>query len=283
MLGESKYQLFLTRAALSTGGRAKSDFRSVQLFLGLFLFFSALSGTAQAGKIVLANDEWTLSDRGFAAPNDPGLFAQNIASWFVGSGTGGDFLAYSSVFGLTQPLLRDAVTSAGHTWTVSIGVPFTLSTLMQYDGVFLSGNPADNQVLIDYVNGGGNVYLAGGTSLGGRQDYDALQWNTFLNAFGLGLEDKENADFGNLPIHSTHPIFSGVDRLYNGNGNNVLDIRPDDLRGQILAYDGAASLYAVYESPVIPEPATAALVVVGLFGAALVKQGQRAQLYGFRR
>lgn len=247
------------------------------LFLGWFLFYIALSGTAQAGKIVLANDEWTLSDRGFSAPNDPGLFAQNIASWFVGSGRGGDFLAYSSVFGLTQPLLRDAVTIAGNTWTVSIGTPFTLETLMQYDGVFLSGNPADNQVLIDYVNGGGNVYLAGGTSLGGRPDYDALQWNTFLNAFGLGFEDKENADFGDLPINSAHPIFSGVDRLYNGNGNNVLDIWPDDPQGQILAYDGAASLYAVYESAStpIPEPTTAALVVAGLFGIVIAKRRKK--------
>jgi hypothetical protein len=59
------------------------------------------------------------------------------------------------------------MTSAGHSWTVSTAVTFDLPTLLQYEGVFLAGNAVDNQVLINYVNNGGNIYLAGGTGWGG--------------------------------------------------------------------------------------------------------------------
>ena len=50
---------------------------------------------------------------------------------------------------------------------------------------------ANNAVLIDYVNAGGNVYLAGGTGAGGAAA-EAAQWNTFLNYFGLGFEPSYN-------------------------------------------------------------------------------------------
>lgn len=53
---------------------------------------------------------------------------------------------------------------AAHQWTVNVNQKFDLETLKQYNGVFVGGNPLDNQVLIDYVKSGGNVYLMGGTS-----------------------------------------------------------------------------------------------------------------------
>ena len=238
------------------------------LFLAFFLLAGPFVSTVHASKIVLANDEWTLSNRGFSGVNDPGQFALNVAAWFHGSATGGKFLVYSSVFGLTESSLRDTMTGAGHTWTVPVWTvpmtfPFDLPTLLEYDGVFLAGNAADNQVLIDYVNHGGNVYLAGGTGLG-SQNAEALRWNTFLNTFGLAFSTSENADVGSIPINSTHPIFVNVDHLYQNNGNDTLVVSTNDPRTQVLVYDAGCALYAVYDS--VPEPATLSLLIISLVG-----------------
>jgi hypothetical protein len=120
------------------------------------------------GRIIVAHDEVTLSNTGFSLAPDASQFALNVASWFTGS-TAGNFLVFSTNFGLTESQLASTMTSAGHSWTVSTAVDFSLPNLLQYDAIFLAGTPADNQVLIDYVNAGGNVYLAGGTGQGGRQ------------------------------------------------------------------------------------------------------------------
>jgi hypothetical protein len=244
-----------------------------------FLAFLFLAGpflsTVHASKIVLANDEWTLSNRGFSGVNDPGQFALNVAAWFHGSATGGHFLVYSSVFGLTESSLRETMTGAGHTWTVPVWTvpmtfPFDLPTLLDYDGVFLAGNAADNQVLIDYVNHGGNVYLAGGTGLG-NQNAEALRWNTFLNAFGLAFSTSENGDVGSIPIRSTHPIFANVDHLYQNNGNDTLVVSASDPRTQVLVYDAGCALYAVYDS--VPDPATLSSLALG--GLAVLRRKRR--------
>lgn len=223
---------------------------------------------AQAGKIVVTNDEWTLSDSGFGVPNDPGQFALNVAQWFTGSSTGNSFLVYSSNFGLTGSSLSSVMIGAGNAWTLDTSTVPTLSYLQSFKGVFLAGNGIDNQLLIDYVNGGGNVFLEGGTGLGGAAA-EAAQWNTFLNAFGLGFGSVYNGVGGNIEINSSHPIFAGVDHLYQNNGNDTLDIDVSDPRAQVLVTSGSNGLYAVYESVSVPEPGTLLLLgaaLLGLFG-----------------
>jgi hypothetical protein len=197
------------------------------------------------GKIVVNHDEWPLSDHGFDLAPDAATFAVNVASWFTG-GRHGNFLAYSNDFGLTGAELAATMTGAGHTWTVSLLVPFTLSTLQQYDGVFLAGNQADNSVLIAYVAGGGHVYLAGGTGFGGAA-VEAAQWNTFLGAYNLQLAGVYNDIAGVVPIASMHPIMVGVTGLFCDQGNTVSILDPSNPHTQILSSFDGQGLVAVYQ------------------------------------
>ncbi len=232
-----------------------------------------ITSPATAGKIVVDNDEWTLSNRGFFDPiNDPGIFANNVADWFTGGGTG-VFHAYSTNFGLTEPRLALALTGGGHVFTAHPTVPYTfdLPTLQTFDGIFLAGaapaHPGYIQILVDYVESGGNVYLAAGTGVGGPVA-EAARWNPFLNHFGLGLTFPYNGVQGDVFIASTHPIFENVDHLYQNNGSSVLDLRPLDPSNQVLVSASGLGLYSIYAPvsppPEVAEPPTALLLGIGL-------------------
>jgi hypothetical protein len=244
------------------------------LMLTATILAATLAGSpaAQAGRIVLTNDEWTLSNFGFliSAENDPGRFATNVAGWFTGGV--GRLHAYSNNFGLVDTLLRDTMAGAGHAWTTgTVGFDFTLANLLTYDGIFLAADAADNGVLIQYVEAGGNVYLAGGTGEGGAVD-EAARWQAFLNHFGLGYGTFYNGVEGNIAITSAHPIFAGVDHLYQNNGNDTLDIQAGDPRGQVLVSLNDHGLYAVFDSTAVPEPASVLLLGAGLVTLGFVRR-----------
>jgi hypothetical protein len=233
--------------------------------------------SAHAGKIVLANDEWTLGNGGFTASSDPGIFAVNVADWFTGGGPG-SFLFFSDNFGLTQSQLNSALTGAGHSRTLTINAAtFTLANLQNYDGVFLAGNTppgglaAYSQVLTDYVNGGGNVYIAAGTGVSGASA-EAGRWNTFLANFDLAFAPAYQGLGGDIAITSTHPIFAGVDRLYQNNGQNISDLDALDPQQRVLVSSNGRGLYAVYESAQVPEPSSLALGVAALLGLIGVRR-----------
>ena len=244
--------------------------RMTGVLVGLAIAGLAAVPRAEAGRIVVVHDEWTLSNAGFSSTSDPGPFALNVAGWFTGGGPG-NFHAYSTNFGLTGSSLASVMTGAGHSWAANTSITFDLPTLLAYDGIFLAGNPVDNTVLINYVNAGGNVYLAGGTGWGGAAA-EAAQWQAFLNAFGFGYGTTYNGVGGHLAISSLHPIFAGVDHLYQDNGNSIFDLAPGDPQSQILVSSGGHGLYAVYDP--VPEPGTLLLLGSGL-GALWTRRRRR--------
>jgi|GEM_PF-1463618 len=205
------------------------------------------SQTPQIGKIVVNADEWTLSNTGFTQAPDTVNFVTNIAKWFAGGRSTGKFHAYSTNFGLTESVLAQTMAKAGYAWTVGKNIKFDLPTLLTYDGIFLCGDSVDNQVLIDYVKAGGNVYLGAGTGSDGPQP-EADHWNTFLNAFGLKLLGVYNGISGNQPINSSHPIFAGVKAIYQNNGNSIVDLAPASQTNQIiLTHPTGQGLIATFE------------------------------------
>jgi hypothetical protein len=135
--------------------------KSASLILALLAVCITPNQSKASGRIVVAFDDWTLADIGFFSPCEPGTFATNVAAWFTG-GKPGRFLAWSTHPGYTGIDLSNAMASAGNTWVVDHTASFTLTSLMTYDGVFVGGDAADTNVLIQYVKAGGNVYVFSG-------------------------------------------------------------------------------------------------------------------------
>jgi hypothetical protein len=215
---------------------------------GLIAAFEGTKKPTKVGKIVVNSDEWTLSNSGFAKAPDAATFVTNIAKWFTGGRSTGKFHAYSTNFGLKESSLAETMTKAGYTWTVGTNIKFDLRTLLTFDGIFVATDfGADNQVLIDYLKAGGNVYVCAGTGAGDAQQ-EAGRWNTFLNAFGLKLAGAYDGIVGNQTVNSSHPLFAGVKALYQDRGNPIVDLDPASGTNQIiLNHPNGQGLIATFE------------------------------------
>src|SRR5947207_2905453 len=135
----------------------------------------AVSPALAAGKVLVSNDEWPLSDYGYRLAPDAERFALNVADFFTGGGRPGRFLVYSTNWGLTGDRLAATMRGAGHAWTVKNPAAAPLEDFGQYDAVFVGQNSVSAQRLTDYVNGGGNVYVMSGTGYGVAD----TNWNAF--------------------------------------------------------------------------------------------------------
>jgi len=230
--------------------------RAALLALGLLIALCVAASSASAapcGKIVVSNDELPLSSTGFtqAGGTNAATFADNVGRWFTG-GEAGDFLVYSNNFGLTEASLANAMTAAGHTWTVQQTGSLTLAQLQQYDGVFVGGRhgmgtPA---LLFQYVQAGGHVYVIGGTGVfGGSAQLEAAVWGVdFLEQFNLRLATVFNGISGPVGTVSTHPIFAGVAQLYQEQGQSVSVIDPADPKTDILVSSSGQGLFGAYQA-----------------------------------
>jgi hypothetical protein len=229
----------------------------------------AAGGPAMAATIVVNNDEWTLSDTGFASAADTGQFVANLVAEF-----GPTIHAYSGNFGFTQGSLATAMANAGATYTTGTGFDFTAANLSAYDAVFLGGfylDAAGIAELSSYVASGGGVYIAGGTNVGGPAA-EAAAWNGFLAPFGVQMNPFYNGVSGNVAV-SGDAIFDGVSALYQNNGNG--------LTGSSVVCCGDSGLYAVYrvsngDGPApIPLPATLPLLVAAMGGVGMLVARRR--------
>ena len=247
-------------------------------FLGLVIAALASTVSAFGGTIIVNNDEWTLSNSGFASEGSANgtTFAQNAAQFLTGSASGAKIWIDSDNFGLTGSNLQTALGAYALTDTGSFST-FTLATLQGYQAVFLGGDvltAAEESALISYVNGGGSVYVAAGTgSISGGAASEAAQWNAFLNSFGLNLASSFNGVSGNLPTGSTSPVLNGVSELYYNNGNSV---SATGANAQIITQSGGQGLIGIYSPSTssIPEPPTAflAFAVLSAFGLSGAKR-----------
>ena len=116
--------------------------------------------------------------------------------------------------------------------------------LAAFDGVFLGGNSFDfdPNILADYFNGGGNVYICGG--IGGSPVNEAATWDPFLNQFGLDML-PQYVITANIPIASPHPLFAGVTALYQAGGNPIVDLDPLNPANEVLVTFSGFGIYGV--------------------------------------
>lgn len=229
-----------------------------------------LVAPAFAGKIVVNHDDWTMSN---GQPN-AGQFAASIANWFSPGGPG-NFLVYANNFGLNNATFTGALAGAGHSVSVNTGVTFDLPNLSAYDGVFLGGylGGYDASVLASYVNGGGNVYLMGGSASVPSEDPVC---DGFLNNFGFDYGTSWNGIGGTFAVTSGHPIFAGAASLYYNNGNTVTLFGVNPYASIVESYNGTG-LIGVYDSTAgaAPEPATFGLTASFLLAAGWTLRRKR--------
>jgi PEP-CTERM motif len=229
------------------------------------VFSVLLASPAFAGKIVVFTDEWWSSNTGFATEGASGIaFTDNLVSAF---GVG-NYLIYSNNFGLTESSFDNRLTADGVTLTQSTTAGLALAGFkaVLLAGPIAGGVAPDNTALIAYVNGGGNVFVEGGTGFFGGAAGESAAWATFLNAYGLSF--STNYDTGgaigcaNYLVSSGNSLFAGVSQLYLCGGQQTFASGS----ASVIATTGATAplfIAATNASSSVPEPSTFGMLIIG--------------------
>lgn len=213
----------------------------VPVFIGLM----AIPSFAFDGRIVVCSDDWTLMNGpAYNAPNDAEVFATNVARWFAG-GSAGRFLVYANNGALTGTQLRTAMESAGHTWVVNASADLSLGNLLTFNAVFVAGRAIDTTAFSNYLDAGGNMYIAAGTGTPNAAG-EAAFYNPLLIPRGLQLSGPYSGTQLSVPVAGSSPLLAGVDHLYAWSGNVITDLTPGDARSAIIL-DHAALQIAIID------------------------------------
>ena len=201
-----------------------------------------VSPTQTTGKIVVNCDEWAINDTGYVY-GDGSKFAENIINYFSKEDNE-KYLIYSSDKAYENSFINQ-VKAMGHTIEKRTDIILTLDVLKTYNAVFLAAPEIpDNDILIQYVLEGGNVYLSGAT--GNSNEYKG--WNTFLNRFGLNYQEYYNGVIGVLDVSGTHELFDGLEKLYFNNGQTIEKLMsPSDTAAKIIFSHNGMGFLAVYD------------------------------------
>ena len=209
----------------------------------LVTLFATMQDAGAAG-LVVGHDINTLGS--FVAGSQEETFAVNLTNFLTTGSSGKNLLLYESNPGdgsrNFSPGVLEALTNAGFSVTVT---PDYTTSFSDFDAIFVardfpSGNFLNHTDLINFVDSGGGVYLAGGVGVGGASSTpaEAAGWNTFLNNYGLDFELSDWNYFFNVPITSSHPIFAGITSLNSGIGQSIINLgtNPNAENARILEY-----------------------------------------------
>jgi hypothetical protein len=111
--------------------------------------------------------------------------------------------------------------------------------------------PLEVDALIDYVHGGGNVYLALDTTAA-----TAERWNPFLQAFGLTAEPGPDRAPGVVPVTWPSPAFEGVGGLFQAGGGSITATSPANPDAAVFSSADGDGRYAIYDSGAVAVPVT---------------------------
>jgi hypothetical protein len=246
----------------------------VVLAISVFAVASSSAVEVNAGNIVVGHDVNTLGT--IDAGTNEATFAVNVANYLTAGDATKNLLLFEATPGDGSrdysPVVLNALTAAGFNVTVTsnYAMSFTgfnaIFTAEQYPSITFLNNSA----MINYVNSGGGVYLAGG--VGPDPAVESAGWSTFLNNFGLAFATQYNG-LTNVPITSSNPIFNGVTSLNCGDGQSIIDLGTNP-NAQIVQFDGTQGVYAVASSAV-PEPTSFVLLLVGAGLSLLVSKSVR--------